>query len=68
MGKEGQMRIRRQSPVKGGRHPLPACVLKSIERRIRELAWQHRVSRSWVVSVILAKALNINDQEHYDGK
>lgn len=60
--------IRRQPPVKGGRRPLPACVLKEIERRVQERASRYRVSRSWVVSVILADALGISDQLPYEGK
>lgn len=58
--------IRRQPPVKGGRAPLPSCVLHETEQRVRALAERHRVSRSWVIAVILAKALGISNQVTYD--
>lgn len=52
-------KIRRQSPVKGGRIPLPSCVLNEIEEQVEYLARKYSVSRSWVVSSLLADAFGI---------
>lgn len=57
--------IRRQRPVKGGRDPLPSCVLKSIRSRVEQIAHEHRVSKSFVIAVALADAFGIHDQESY---
>jgi hypothetical protein len=40
-------------------------VLASIRAAVSRIANKHRVSRSWVVAVLLAHALGITDQEQY---
>lgn len=60
------MKIRRQPPVKGGRISTSTCVLPEIRYRIEEIAHENRVSRSWVEAVLLADALGIHKQAHYD--
>lgn len=58
--------IRRQSPVKGGRTPLPACVIHAIWSRVNTEARVYGVSRSWVIAVNLAKAFGMMAEvEHY---
>jgi hypothetical protein len=58
--------IRRQSPVKGGRTPLPACVIHDIWQRVQREARTYGVSRSWVIAVRLAESFGILDSvEHY---
>jgi hypothetical protein len=57
--------MRRQRPIKGGREPLPSCVLKDIRDAVNKAAVQYDVSRSFVVAVALAEAFGIRDQEHY---
>jgi hypothetical protein len=57
--------IRRQRPVKGGRHPLPSCVLHSIAREVEKRAARYRVSKSFVIAVALADVFGVADQEHY---
>ena len=59
----GKRRIRSQRPVKGGRDPLPACVLGAIKRAVERDAARHNVSRSFVVAVILAAHYGIVEQE-----
>ncbi len=56
---------RRQRPVKGGRTALPACVLRAVERRVRQEAWRHHASRSWVVAYAVAKFLGVEGVEDY---
>lgn len=58
-------KIRRQPPVKGGRQPLPACVLREIHSKVERLARIHKVSRSFVIATILADALKIDKQVKY---
>jgi hypothetical protein len=60
------VKIKRQKPVKGGRETLPSCVIKDILRAVEKLARQHRVSRSFVVSTLLASKLGINIERYYD--
>jgi hypothetical protein len=55
--------MRRQRPVKGGRHPLPSCVLADIQRAVEADAMRYGVSKSFVISVILARAYRITEQE-----
>jgi hypothetical protein len=57
--------IRRQRPIRGGREPLPSCVLKSIRRAVENEASRHHVSKSFVIAVVLAQAFGITDQEWY---
>jgi len=55
--------MRRQKPIKGGREPLPSCVLKEIHRAVERMAARYGVSKSFVISVVLAKAFKIDRQE-----
>jgi hypothetical protein len=57
--------IRKQKPVKGGRMRVGAGVLREIEREVEKLATRHKVSKSFVIAVALAKAFKIPDQEQY---
>jgi hypothetical protein len=59
------VKIRRQRPIRGGRTPLPACVIKDIYAAVDRLARRHSVSRSFVIAVTLADALGIDEQERY---
>lgn len=56
---------RRQRPIKGGRDPLPACVIRDIRHEVERLAKRHNVSRSFVIAVALAEAFGIDEQERY---
>lgn len=60
-------KIRRQRPVKGGRHALPSCVLKEIAAHIEREASRYHVSRSFVIATILGHALHVAEQEDYRG-
>jgi hypothetical protein len=55
----------RQRPVKGGRTPLPACVLKAIDREVVRLANKYDCSKSWVIATILAEATGVSQQDKY---
>jgi hypothetical protein len=57
--------IHRQRPVKGGRSPLPACVLKDIYDAVDRRARKFGVSRSFVIAVALAEVFGITEQETY---
>lgn len=57
--------IRRQRPVKGGRQPLPACVLKDISIEVERLAARFHVSKSFVIAVALADQFGVEEQERY---
>lgn len=57
--------IRRQRRVVGGRAQLPSCVLREIRARVEAEAQRHGVSKSFVVSVALAHAFGVKDQEEY---
>lgn len=59
-------KVRRQSPIKGGRDPLPSCVLKEIRAEVTRIAAEHNVSRSWVIATVLAEAFRIGEQVSYD--
>ena len=59
-------KIRRQKPVKGGRKSLPSCVIKEIRYAVSKLAWENRVSRSFVIATILADKLKINIDRYYE--
>ena len=63
--RKGEMGIfyRRQRPVKGGREALPSCVLGDIKRHVEADAMRYGVSQSFVISVILAKAYKMAEQE-----
>jgi len=58
-------KIRRQRPIKGGRIPLPSCVLDEIYSKVRQLAREYNCSRSFVIATILAEGLGIKKQEKY---
>ena len=60
-----KIKYRRQHPVKGGRQPLPACVIRDISRAVEKLARQHNVSKSFVIAVALADQFGIDEQESY---
>ena len=55
----------RQPPHKGGRDPLFSCVLPETRSAILQKAREFNVSPSWVVSTILARAMNIGEQIDY---
>lgn len=57
--------IRRQAPIKGGRIPLPACVIKDISQEVERRAIRFGVSKSFVIAVALADAFGIEEQERY---
>lgn len=52
-------RYHAQPWVKGGREPLPSCVVPKIRAKVTQLATAYGVSRSWVVATLLAEALEI---------
>jgi hypothetical protein len=54
---------RRQRPIKGGRESLPACVIKEILQAVEKEVMQHKVSKSFVIAVRLAKSYGIDEQE-----
>jgi len=56
---------RRQRPVRGGREPLPACVIGKIRARVQREASRFGVSKSFVIAVALAEVFGIEDQEKY---
>lgn len=58
-------KIRFQSRVEGGRRRIGAGCIKQIEAAVAREAARHSVSKSFVISVILAKAFNIKEQEEY---
>ena len=60
-----RLKYRRQPPVRGGRRPLPSCVIKEIDLAVRDLAIEYGVSRSWVISVLLAHGLGIKKQPDF---
>ena len=59
-------KLQRQKPVKGGRKSLPSCVIKEIKQAITKIAWDNRVSRSFVIATLLADKLKINIDKYYD--
>lgn len=61
-----KLTIRRQRRVPGGRLPLPSCVLAGIRDKVEREAARHRVSKSFVIAVVLARAFGVLDQEQYD--
>lgn len=60
--------LRRQRPVKGGRDPLPACVIKDIKIEVERRARRFNVSKSFVIAVALAEAFGVEEQETYLAK
>lgn len=60
------LKYRRQRPIRGGRAPLPSCVLNTIHEAVDRDARKYGVSRSWVIAVILARAYRIEEQESYE--
>jgi len=63
-----RLKFRRQHPVKGGRDPLPSCVLHDIKNEVERVARRHRVSKSFVIAVALAEAFGVSEQEDYRRK
>ncbi len=57
--------VRRQKPVQGGRERMHAGVIKQIDNAVAREAARYNVSKAFVISVILAKAFGIKDQETY---
>lgn len=57
--------MRRQRPVKGGRKRLGTCALREIEQEVKHTAHKFNVSVSFVVAVLLAKALHIKIEDYY---
>lgn len=58
-------KLRRQRPVKGGRDPLPACVLHAIRAEVEATAQKFHCSRSFVIATALAEAFGIDVEETY---
>ena len=59
--------MRIQKPTREGkRKQLSPWVSKEIRRRVKELAQDYGVSRSFVISVALAEQFGIKNQELYD--
>jgi hypothetical protein len=65
MRKKKNSLIRRQRPVRGGRDPLPSCVLHEIRQAVEKEAMRYGVSKSFVIACILKKAFNIDDKDWY---
>lgn len=59
------MNMKRQKPIKGGRHSLPASVLKEINYAVEREASRYGVSKSFVISVALATFFRVKEQERY---
>ena len=57
------MKLKRQKPVIGGRDSLPSCVIKEIKREVEKDSHKFRVSKSWVVAVILAEHYKIQIED-----
>lgn len=57
--------IRRQKSVRGGREPLPSCVIKEIRNAVEREADRYGVSKSFVIAVRLAESFGIYKQEKY---
>ena len=55
----------RQSPVKGGRIPVGASVLKQIEKCIQADCKRFNVGRSFVISTVMAYHYNIREQKDF---
>lgn len=56
-----------QPPLKKGKHRIRAYprLLPSIEHEVRRIAREYSVSRSWVISVVLADAFGIEEQPQF---
>ena len=57
--------IRRQTPVKGGRIPRSAGLLKKIDDEVLRQARKFKVSKSFVIATALAEGLGIKIDEKY---
>ncbi len=60
MAARTRLHRRHQPPVRGGRDPLPSCVVGSLYHRVDEDARRNNVSRSWVVAAILGDHYGID--------
>jgi hypothetical protein len=58
-------KIRRQSPVKGGRKRFSASFIRELETAIKAEQRRFRVSRAFVITVAVAHALGVSEQEDY---
>jgi len=54
-----------QKPVHGGRDRLSPSVLREIRNAVQKEADRYGVSKSFVISVVLAQAFGIKKQEEY---
>lgn len=57
--------IRIQKRVKGGRKPLPSCVLREIHSEVERTARKFNCSKSFVIATALAETFGIKKQEKY---
>ena len=57
--------IRRQKPIKGGRESLPSSVIGDIYRAVEKREARYGVSRSFLIAVILADYLGVDEQERF---
>jgi len=53
------MSIQRQKPVKGGRVPANACVIRDLRKIVERTAREFQVSKSFVIAVALSKAFDV---------
>lgn len=61
-----KFKFHRQPSIKGRqREALPSCVLHEIQHEVDKLAHRYKVSKSWVVSTILADSFGIAEQIPY---
>ena len=54
--------MRHQRPVRGGRDPLGAAVLKQVRSKVESTARRYDVSKSFVVATILARYFGIETE------
>lgn len=59
-------KLRHQPRVRGGRARLSPYVLHEIDMELNRIARYCKVSKSWVIAVILADALHIPGQVGYE--
>lgn len=58
-------KVRRQSPVRGGRSPMGTAVIGPLETAIRREQVRFKVSRSFVIATAVAHSLGVDAQEDY---
>jgi predicted transcriptional regulator len=59
-------KVRRQSPVKGGRERAYAGLEKRLDAELDKLAAQFRCTRAFVISTALADTFGIEVDERFD--